>query len=55
LKRKAATSSVNFLDLMADPRFTPADFSDTVHLRSDGSIKLAKIISAEIQQRRLLP
>ncbi len=44
-----------FLNLMADTRFTPADFSDTVHLRSDGSIKLAKLISAEIQQQHLLP
>lgn len=43
-----------FLDLMADPRFTPSDFSDTVHLRSKGSIKLTEIISEEIQRQHLL-
>jgi len=50
----AISSSTKFLNLMADERFVPSDFSDTVHLRSDGSKKLAKIISAEIQRLHLL-
>lgn len=51
----ATSSSSNFLDLMADQRFNDSDFSDTVHLRSTGSIKLTKIITNEIQQQHLLP
>jgi hypothetical protein len=51
----ATSSSSNFLDLMADQRFSDSDFSDTVHLRSTGSIKLTKIITDEIQQQHLLP
>ncbi len=51
----AASSPTKFLNLMADERFVPSDFSDTVHLRSPGAIKLAKLISGEIQQQRLLP
>ncbi len=51
----ATSSRTKFLNLMADERFAPSDFSDTVHLRSPGAIKLAKLISAEIQQQHLLP
>jgi hypothetical protein len=51
----ATSSSSRFLDLMADPRFTQSDFSDTVHLRSTGGIKLARIITDEIREQHLLP
>lgn len=51
----ATSSSSKFLNLMDDPRFIQSDFSDTVHLRSTGGIKLAKIISEEIQRQHLLP
>lgn len=51
----ATSSSSKFLNLMDDSRFIQSDFSDTVHLRSTGGIKLAKIITEEIQRQHLLP
>lgn len=52
-----ASSKTLLLNLMDDPRFVTTDFSDTAHLRSDGGVKFAEILSEEIkkQQNQLLP
>lgn len=55
VNEKTKKTSTKFLNLMADHRFTSDDFSDTVHLRSTGAVKLTKIITDEIQQQHLLP
>jgi len=55
--QELANSKAVVLNLMNDNRFGKTDFSDTVHLRSDGGVKLAEILSEEIkkQQALLLP
>lgn len=52
-----ASSKAVLLNLMDDKRFVKTDFSDTAHLRSDGGVKFAEILSDEIkqQQSQLLP
>jgi hypothetical protein len=52
-----AKSKAVLLNLMDDERFVKTDFSDTAHLRSDGGVKFAEILSDEIkkQQGQLIP
>ncbi len=54
---KAATTgkpTVHFINLIDDPQFLNSDYSDTVHLRSNGSKKLIEILIAEIKKGRWL-
>ncbi|MFA6555614.1 MAG: hypothetical protein WCT03_04255, partial [Candidatus Obscuribacterales bacterium] len=54
---KAATTgkpTVHFINLIDDPQFLISDYSDTVHLRSNGSKKLIEILIAEIKKGRWL-
>jgi hypothetical protein len=50
-------SKALLLNLMDDNRFGKTDFSDTVHLRTDGGVKFSEILSEEIEkhQSQLLP
>lgn len=40
---------VRFINLLEDPQFLAEDYSDTVHLRSSGSLKLVEMIGADLK------
>jgi hypothetical protein len=50
----AGKPTIHFINLIDDPRFLNSDFSDTVHLRSNGSMKLIEILVAEVKKGKWL-